>query len=54
VTPELTLAHAATLLVENETSHLIVINDAGLPIGVLSTLDIARAFAGEAALDAAG
>jgi len=52
VTPELTLAHAAKLLAENETSHLIVINDAGLPIGVLSTLDIARAFAGEAGLDA--
>ena len=40
VTPELTLEHAAKLLAENETSHLLVISDAGLPIGVLSTLDI--------------
>jgi CBS domain-containing protein len=48
VTPELTLEHAAKLLAENETSHLLVISDAGLPIGVLSTLDIARAFAAEA------
>ena len=54
VTPELTLLHAAKLLAENETSHLLVINDAGLPIGVLSTLDIARAFAAEAGLDENG
>ena len=54
VTPELTLLHAAKLLAENETSHLLVINDAGLPIGVLSTLDIARAFAAEPGLDENG
>lgn len=48
VTPELTLEHAAKLLAENETSHLLVISDEGLPIGVLSTLDIARVFAAEA------
>jgi CBS domain-containing protein len=54
VTADLTLLHAAKLLAENETSHLLVINDAGLPIGVLSTLDIARAFAAEPGLDENG
>ena len=54
MTPDLTLLHAAKLLAENETSHLLVINDAGLPIGVLSTLDIARAFAAEPGLDENG
>ena len=48
VTPQVSLEHAATLLAENGTSHLLVIADTGLPIGVLSTLDIARAFAAEA------
>ena len=48
VTPELSLEHAATLLAENATSHLLVIAETGLPIGVLSTLDIARAFGAEA------
>ena len=48
VTPDSTLVNAAKLLAEHETSHLLVINDAGLPIGVLSTLDVARAFAVEA------
>jgi CBS domain-containing protein len=47
VTPALALEHAARLLAENETTHLLVISDAGLPIGILSTLDIARAFAVE-------
>jgi CBS domain-containing protein len=45
VTEDVTVEHAATLLAENETSHLLVVDDAGLPIGVLSTLDVARAFA---------
>lgn len=41
------LAQAAHLMVEHEVSHLIV-NErrSGRPIGVLSTLDIARALAG--------
>ena len=47
VTAELSLEHAARLLAENETTHLLVISDAGLPIGILSTLDVARAFAAE-------
>lgn len=44
-----TLWHAAQLMREYSTSHLVVIVDdsSPLPIGVLSTLDIARAFAAE-------
>ncbi|HET7449265.1 MAG TPA: CBS domain-containing protein [Gaiellaceae bacterium] len=45
VTPEVPLEHAATLLTENETTHLLVVDRMGLPIGVLSTLDVARVFA---------
>jgi len=47
VTADLTLEHAARLLAENETTHLIVLSDTGLPVGVISTLDIARAYAAE-------
>ena len=47
VTRELALEHAATLLAENETTHLLVVNETGLPIGVLSTLDIASAYGAE-------
>jgi CBS domain-containing protein len=50
-TPDLELAYAARLMAENETSHLLVIGDTGLPIGVISTLDIARALAVEAGPD---
>src|SRR5262245_55561160 len=44
-----TLSHAAQLMREYSTSHLVVIADdsSPLPIGVLSTLDIARAFAAD-------
>ncbi|HLK46273.1 MAG TPA: CBS domain-containing protein [Acidimicrobiales bacterium] len=47
VTVDDTLAHAAQLMREHATSHLIVVTDevSPLPIGVLSTLDVARAFA---------
>jgi CBS domain-containing protein len=52
-TPVLTVAssdelgRAAQLMVEHEASHLIVIErQSARPIGVLSTLDIARALAG--------
>ena len=42
------LEHAAQLMAENETAHLIVVdNVAGRPIGVLSTLDVARTIATE-------
>ena len=54
VTPEVTLLHAARLLAENETSHLLVISDQGLPVGILSTLDIARAFGAEPGPDEYG
>ena len=47
VTPDLTLEHAATLMAENQTSHLLVISDKGLPVGIVSTLDVARALAAE-------
>lgn len=53
VTPVLTVAssaeltRAAQLMVEHEASHLIVVERrSGRPIGVISTLDIARALAG--------
>jgi Predicted signal-transduction protein containing cAMP-binding and CBS domains len=51
VTPELSLLHAATLMAENQAAHLLVISDAGLPIGVLSSLDVARALGAEAGPD---
>lgn len=48
VTTDLSLTHAAQLMMENQTAHLLVISDTGLPVGVISTLDVARAFAVEA------
>lgn len=47
VTVDDTLSHAAQLMREHATSHLIVVTDevSPLPIGILSTLDVARAFA---------
>jgi len=48
VPPEETLLHAAQLMREHATAHLLVVEgDTRMPIGVLSTLDIARAFAAE-------
>ena len=47
VVPDMPLERAAALMAENETSHLLVVSDRGLPIGVLSTLDVARALAAE-------
>ena len=44
VAPSDTLEHAAQLMTEYATSHLIVVHpDTDHPVGVLSTLDIARA-----------
>jgi len=41
-----TLAHAAQLMTEHETSHLVVIRrDTDRPVGVLSSLDIAGVLA---------
>jgi CBS domain-containing protein len=44
-----TLSHAAQLMREYSTSHLVVIADdsSPLPIGIVSTLDIARALTAE-------
>jgi CBS domain-containing protein len=43
VAPNDALDHAARVMVENETTHLIVVEPrSGRPIGVLSTLDIAK------------
>jgi CBS domain-containing protein len=47
VEPSDTLEHAAQLMAEHDNSHLVVASPAtGRPIGMLSTLDIARAVAG--------
>jgi CBS domain-containing protein len=53
VTPVLTIAaddtlqRAAQLMTEHDVSHLVVVDrDSAQPVGVLSTLDLARALAG--------
>jgi CBS domain-containing protein len=44
--PDDTLRRAAQLMTEHATSHLIVVDPtSGRPVGVISTLDIARALA---------
>lgn len=41
------LAHAVELMGEHDVSHLLVVDPvSGRPVGVLSTLDVARALAG--------
>ena len=46
VRPDDSLEHAAQLMAEHDTAHLIVVSpDSGLPVGIISTLDIARAAA---------
>jgi CBS domain-containing protein len=46
VGPDETLERAAQLLVEHSISHLVVVDPAGaLPVGVLSTLDLAARLA---------
>lgn len=43
VAPDETLTRAAQLMVEHNTSHLVVVDPvAGRPVGVFSTLDLAR------------
>jgi len=52
VAPEETLARAAQLMSEHASAHLLVVDtETRLPMGVLSTLDIAGALAAEAAPD---
>lgn len=43
--PSDTLEHAAQLMAEHETAHAVVV-DAGEPVGIISTLDVARFAAG--------
>ena len=46
IAPDDTLQHAAQLMSEHDVTHLIVVDtDAKTPLGVLSTLDLARALA---------
>jgi CBS domain-containing protein len=46
VRPDDSLEHAAQLMAEHDTAHLIVVSpETGVPVGMLSTLDIARAVA---------
>jgi CBS domain-containing protein len=46
IEPDDTLEHAAQLMAEHETAHLVVVSPAtGRPVGMLSTLDVARALA---------
>jgi CBS domain-containing protein len=42
ITPEDTLQQAAQLMTQHEVTHLVVVKN-GTPVGVLSTLDLARA-----------
>lgn len=44
IRPQETLARAAQLMTEHSTTHLVV-QERGQPVGVLSTLDLARALA---------
>src|SRR5215208_137185 len=49
-TPDETLLRAVQLMREHATAHLLVVSaETRLPIGVLSSLDIARAFAAKQA-----
>jgi CBS domain-containing protein len=55
VVPTDSIHHAAELMTEHEVSHLIVVDPlTDRPIGVLSTLDIARILAGERPRDRDG
>jgi CBS domain-containing protein len=45
VHPEEPLGRAALLMSEYATAHLVVVDDAGAPAGIVSALDIARAVA---------
>ena len=47
VDPADDLSHAAQLMAEHDAAHLIVLTD-GAPVGILSTLDVARAVASAA------
>ena len=43
VNPADTLHHAAQLMAEHQTAHAVVVDSVtGEPVGILSTLDVAR------------
>ena len=47
VSPSDSLADVARVMGEHDVAHLVVVDDKdGEPMGVISTLDLARAFAG--------
>jgi CBS domain-containing protein len=47
IKPHDTLEHAAQLMADHDTAHLVVVSpDTGFPVGMLSTLDIARVVGG--------
>ena len=47
VLPSETLEHAAQLMADHATTHLVVVSpETGRPVGMLSTLDVARVVAG--------
>jgi CBS domain-containing protein len=47
VAPEDAVADAADLMVRHGVTHLVVVSEqTGSPVGVISTLDVARAAAG--------
>jgi CBS domain-containing protein len=43
VRPDETIQRAAQLMTEHATAHLIVVDEDRMPIGVISTLDLAAA-----------
>jgi CBS domain-containing protein len=44
--PDDSLEHAAQLMAEHDTAHLVVVSPStGRPVGIVSTLDVARAMA---------
>jgi CBS domain-containing protein len=42
------LERVAALMVEHDTSHVVVVGGSGLPTGMVSTLDVASILAAEA------
>lgn len=48
ITQDDSLAAAAALMVDNDTSHVVVVGPSGLPSGMISTLDVAWVLAASA------
>ena len=45
IRPDDTLRRAAQMMTEHAVAHLLVVDQSGRPVGVLSTLDVARVLA---------